>query len=200
MTEKTLCKQKPLIRSRRELARTKLFSIEALDIQFSNGEERIYERLGEFNTGHRGVMVVPLLDDGRFMMIQEYAAGTEDYQLTLPKGLVEPGETLEAGANRELMEEIGFGARAWFDMGELTLSPNYMKRKIHLFVAQNLYENKLEGDEPEPLEVETFTFDELMTLCQRSDLTEARVIAALFLVREKLRMGGFSDDQESKVK
>ncbi len=140
MTVQSPHKNKPEIRSCREIARTRLFRVEELDIKFSNGEERIYERLGEFDTGHQGVMVVPLVDHQHFMMIREYAAGTEDYQLTLPKGLAEPGETLE-------------------------------------------------GDEPEPLAVETFSFDQLMELCARPDLTEARVIAALFLVREQLQAG-----------
>ena len=189
MTEHIPQKKKPEIRACREIARTRLFRIEELDIQFSNGEERIYERLGEFETGHRGVMVVPLIDHQHFVMIREYAAGTEDYQLTLPKGLAEPGETLEEGGNRELKEEIGFGAHSWHHLGDFTLSPNYMKRSIHIMVAQHLYEERLEGDEPEPLEVETFSFDQLMELCARPDFTEARVIAALFLVREQLNAG-----------
>ncbi len=179
----------PEIRSRREITRTRLFKIEELDIRFSNGEERLYERLGDFDTGHRGVMVVPLIDSQHFMMIREYAAGTESYQLTLPKGLVEPGESLEEGGNRELKEEIGFGARQWQSLGDFTLSPNYMTRKIHVLIAQDLFEERLEGDEPEPLEVEHFSFDQLMELCARPDFTEVRVIAALFLVREQIRTG-----------
>ncbi|KEI73439.1 ADP compounds hydrolase NudE [Endozoicomonas elysicola] len=189
MTVQSPHKNKPEIQSCREIARTRLFRVEELDIKFSNGEERIYERLGEFDTGHQGVMVVPLIDHQHFMMIREYAAGTEDYQLTLPKGLAEPGETLEEGGNRELKEEVGFGAHCWHHLGDFTLSPNYMTRSIHIMVAQNLYEETLEGDEPEPLEVETFSFDQLMELCARPDFTEARVIAALFLVREQLQAG-----------
>lgn len=79
----------------------------------------------EFETGHRGVMVVPLVDHQHFMIIREYLAGTEDYQLTLPKGLAEPGEPLQEVGNRELKEEIGFGARYWHHLGDFSLSPNY---------------------------------------------------------------------------
>lgn len=189
MSEQTPYKNKPEIRACREIARTRLFRVEELDIKFSNGEERVYERLGDCDTGYRGVMIVPLPDPHHFLMIHEYAAGTEDYQLTLPKGLAEPGETLEEGGNRELKEEVGFGALCWQHLGDFSLSPNYMKRNIHIMVAQNLYSEKLEGDEPEPLEVETFCFNQLMELCSRPDFTEARVIAALFLVREQLQAG-----------
>lgn len=192
MTINAAHKPKPQIRSAREIARTRLFRVEELDIRFTNGQERIYERLGEFDSGHRGVMVVPLVDDGHFLMIREYAAGTEDYQLTLPKGLAEPGESLVEGGNRELKEEVGYGACEWHHLDDFTLSPNYMSRKIHVMVARDLYEERLEGDEPEPLEVETFAFDQLLELCGRPDFTEARAMAALFLVREQLGSMAFT--------
>ena len=60
-----------------------------------------------FNTGE----VIALNDREEVMRIREYAAGYHEDQLTLPKGAAEPGETLIEAANRELKEEIGFGAR-----------------------------------------------------------------------------------------
>ncbi len=181
--------EKPEITACREIARTRLFRVEELEMKFSNGVERTYERLAGFNTGHRAVMVVPLLDDNRFIMIREYASGTEDYQLTLPKGLVEPDESLVEGGNRELKEEVGYGAREWQELTEFTLSPNYMSSRINVMIARDLYEEKLEGDEPEPLIVEICSFDQLLELSARPDFTEARALAALFLAREKLKAG-----------
>ncbi len=180
---------KPEILSCKELTKTRLFRVEELQLKFSNGVERTYERLGRFGDGHRAVMVVPLLDEHRVLMIREYAAGTEDYQLTLPKGLVEPGETLVEGANRELKEEAGYGAKDWEVLTRFTLSPNYMCNSIEVVVAKNLYEEKLEGDEPEPLGLEIVSFDQLLELSERADFSEARALAALFLAREKLQSG-----------
>ena len=117
-------------------------------------------------------------------MVREYAAGMEDYQLSLPKGLVESGETLFQGANRELKEEAGYGANKWRDLTTFTLSPNYMCHKMHVVVASDLYEEKLEGDEPEPLGVEIFSFDQLIELTQHPEFSEARTLAALYLVRD----------------
>ena len=53
-------------------------------------------------------MVVALRDNRTAVLIEEYCGGTDDYQLSLPKGLVEPGEDVLEAANRELMEEAGF--------------------------------------------------------------------------------------------
>ncbi|WP_263081294.1 ADP compounds hydrolase NudE [Endozoicomonas sp. Mp262] len=181
--------KKPEILGCRELVKTRLFRVEELTLKFSNGAERTYERLGRFGGGHKAVMVVPLVDNNRFLMIREYAAGTEDYQLTLPKGLVEAGETLIEGANRELKEEIGHGATQWHELTQFTLSPNYMCSSIHVVVARGLYEEKLEGDEPEPLIVEEHSFDQLLELNERPDFSEGRALAALYLVRDQLQQG-----------
>ncbi|MCL6414392.1 ADP compounds hydrolase NudE [Aestuariirhabdus sp. Z084] len=176
----------PKVLNKKEVARTRLFRIEEMNLRFSNGVERTYERLAGFNSGHSAVMVVPLLDDERFVMIEEYAAGTEDYQLSLPKGLVEPGEDLLDGANRELMEEAGYGARHLERLTELTLSPNYMTHRMQVVIARDLYEKRLQGDEPEMLGVHIFRFDQLSELVQRPDFTEARAMVALFMARDLL--------------
>ncbi len=55
-------------------------------------------------------MMVPVTDKGDLLLVREYAAGTEQYELGFPKGLMDPGETAQEAANRELKEEIGFGA------------------------------------------------------------------------------------------
>ena len=185
--------EKPIIKTCREIACSRLFRIEELQLRFSNGVERTYERLGSFRLGHQAVMIVPLLNNNRFLMIREYASGTENYQLTLPKGLVELGEKLIEGGNRELKEEVGYGARQWKYLSNFTVSPNYMQNHIHTLVALDLYEAKIPGDEPEPLEVIEWSFNRLLELNDRPDFSEARTLASLFLVREKLQTGWLGD-------
>lgn len=102
--------RKPQILARQSVARSRLFHIESLDLRFSNGEERQFERLTGADRG--AVMIIAMPDPEHVLLIREYAAGFEDYVLTLPKGLVDPGEDIVTAANRELMEECGFGATA----------------------------------------------------------------------------------------
>ncbi|MET4692182.1 ADP compounds hydrolase NudE [Endozoicomonas lisbonensis] len=185
----TTDKEKPRIKSCTEIARTRLFRVEALELEFSNGEQRTYERLAGSGSGHKAVMVVPMLDDNRFLLVKEFAAGTGDYQLSLPKGLVELDETLFEGADRELKEEAGYGARQWDYITDFTVSPNYMKNHIHVVLARDLYPDRLEGDEPELMEVVEWSFDRLQALNDRPDFSEARTLAALYLVRDKLQDG-----------
>ncbi|MBU2706540.1 ADP compounds hydrolase NudE [Zooshikella marina] len=177
----------PKIDRKEVVAETALFRVEQLQLTFANGEQRIYERLGNRGTGRKAVMIVPMLDQHQVVMIKEYAAGTENYQLTLPKGLVEVGETLHEGANRELKEEAGYGAQQLRTISEFTLSPNYMSHSMSVVLAQGLYPESLPGDEPEPMEKEIIDLRNLYQLMQREDFTEARAIAALYLVRDILQ-------------
>ena len=175
---------RPKILSSRMVAHSRLFEVEALDLCFSNGAERTYERL--VNHGHGAVMVVAVDLDCRVLMIQEYAGGLHDYCLTLPKGLVEPGEDALAAANRELMEETGFGAHHLEPLVDLSLAPGYMDHRMQVVLARDLYPAKLEGDEPEPLIVSWHRLDDILSLLNREDFHEARAIAALFIARERL--------------
>lgn len=178
---------KPHILDRRSVARSRLFHVEELDLRFSNGAERTFERLTGTGQGVGAVMIVAMPDPEHVLLIREYAAGFEDYVLTLPKGLVDPGEDIVTAANRELMEECGFGANRIEPLVELSLAPNYMRHRMQVLLASDLYPRRLPGDEPEPLIVETHAIDELSALLAREDFHEARAIAALFIARDKLR-------------
>jgi ADP-ribose diphosphatase len=177
--------QKPQVLARQTVARSRLFHVESLDLRFSNGEERTFERLTGSDQG--AVMIVAMPDPDHVLLIREYAAGFEEYVLTLPKGLVDPGEDIVTAANRELMEECGFGARSIEPLVELSLAPNYMRHRMQVLLATDLYPRRLPGDEPEPLIVETHAIEELPALLTREDFHEARAIAALFIARERLR-------------
>ncbi len=175
---------RPRILARREVARSRLFRIEELDLRFSNGVERTYERLP--STGHRAVMVVALDDAGEILLIREYMAGFHAYQLTLPKGAADPGESLEDAANRELKEEAGFGARRIELLKELSVAPGHMGFTQTVALATDLYPERLPGDEPEPLDVLRWPLARIDALFQREDFSEARAIAALHLARLRL--------------
>lgn len=177
-------KQKPVIHSRQEVARSRLFRVESLEITFSNGTEVQYERL--VSSGNGAVLIIPMQDDDTVLLVREYAAGTEQYELALPKGRIERGENPVDAANRELSEEVGMAARRLTLLTAFTLAPGYMSHATHVVLAEELYPEEAEGDEPEPLEVVPWKLDQLYGLTQREDCSEARSIAALYLARDYL--------------
>ncbi|PSV19105.1 ADP compounds hydrolase NudE [Photobacterium leiognathi subsp. mandapamensis] len=177
-------KEKPQILSAEVVAQSRLFKIESLDLRFSNGVERTYERMKP--SGRHAVLIVPVTAQGDLLLIREYSAGTERYELGFPKGLIDQGETPIEAANRELKEEIGFGANKLQPLKEVVLAPSYFSSRMTLFLAQDLYPEKLEGDEPEPLDIVRWPLAQAEELLTHVDFAEARSITALFLALKQL--------------
>ena len=178
-------KSGPTVTLIEEIARTRLFRVERVGLRFAQGREVSYERVRGSARG--GVLVVPMLDARTVLLVREYAAGVDRYELALPKGRIEGEESVEDAANREIMEEVGYGARSLVRLTSLTLAPGYFSHVTHTVLAQDLYPETRAGDEPEPLEVVPWSLDALDELLARTDVTEARSIAALYMVREHLR-------------
>lgn len=166
------------------IARTRFFRVEQRDLRFSNGTEVKYERL--VGSANGAVLIVPMLNDDTVLLIREYAAGAHRYELALPKGKIENNEAILDAANREIMEEVGYGARQLEHITSLTIAPGYQSHCTHIVLAQDLYEQRCEGDEPEEIEVVPWSLSRLSELLKQEDCTEARSIAALFMTREHL--------------
>jgi ADP-ribose diphosphatase len=180
-------RKKPEILGTHTLAKTRLFHIQQLDLRFTNGVETRFERL--IGSPQGAVLIVPMLDDDTFFLVREYAAGIDRYELSLPKGRIEQDEAILNAANREIMEEIGYGANNLHHLTSFSLAPGYLGHFTHVVLARDLYPQQIAGDEPEPLEVVPWRLSELGTLLGRDDCTEARSIAALFMTREYLANG-----------
>lgn len=176
--------RKPKITHTQRIAESRLFKVEAVDLAFSNGETRTYERI--CNRGRGTVVVVPVIDCNSFYLLREYAVGLDCYELGLVKGAIDTGETPLETANRELREELGMAAKHLTLLKCLATSPGYMDSVLQVVLAQDLFESPLAGDEPEPLERVVWRWDELDTLLTRDDVCDARVIASLFLAKKHL--------------
>lgn len=169
--------RKPKILNTEIIARSRLFEIEGVSLEFSNGEQRVYERIS--GKSKLAVFIIPMLDSQTFLLAREYAIGVEDYQLGLSKGLVDPGEDCIMAANRELQEELGYAAQDLEYLFEMNSSPGSLSSKFAVVFAWNCYPCKLEGDEPEPVECVKWPVSQIEELIERDDVIDARVIAAL---------------------
>ena len=177
-------KQAPEITSRKIIAQTRYFTVEQQQLRFSNGTEVQYERL--IGSPRGAVLIVPMLDMDTVLLVREYSAGVERYELALPKGSIDADESILEAANRETQEEVGYAARSLEHIATYSISPGYFSHLTHIVLARDLYKQRLDGDEPEPIDVVPWRISELDRLLDQDDFTEARSIAALYMVRDKL--------------
>jgi ADP-ribose diphosphatase len=188
---------KPKILGRRLVAETRVFRVEEVELEFANGNRRRFERIPG---GQASVLIVPLLDAHTVLLIREYAAGSDRYELGLAKGIMEAGEDPLTAAQREMREEVGYGARDLRQVHTVSLAPGYIQHTTHIVLARDLFPHRSEGDEPEPVEVVRWPLQDMDGLLERPDFTEARSITALYLVRRFLeRESGKSSMDEAGV-
>jgi ADP-ribose diphosphatase len=177
-------KKKPTIHHIKTVASSRLFNVEELSLEFSNGEQRIYERIASRGVG--AVLIIPILRDENneevMLLIREYAAGTDRYELGFPKGKVEKGEEILDAANREIMEEVGYESGRLTLLKKLSLAPGYMGHVTSIILAEELTEHREPGDEPEEIEVIPWKLSEIHLLIDRDDFAEGRSVAALHLL------------------
>lgn len=171
-------KKIPQILSKKVAIKTKIFSVEALEIQFSNGVTAQYERMQSSSQG--AVLIIAIKHDC-FVLIKEYAAGVERYELTFAKGKVDEGETWQQAVERESQEELGFFPQKVKLLKTISLASGYMTHQTHLALAENLIEKTAIGDEPEPLEIIYWPIKNWKQLLDQPDFSEGRSYAALLL-------------------
>lgn len=174
----------PTIHRVETLAQTRIFRVEGVELEFSNGERRQFERINNQNAG--AVMVLPLIDDS-LILISEYAVGAERYELGFVKGVIDPDESPVDAAGRELKEEIGFGANSIKYIRGMTSTPHYTAAESHLLLAQDLYEDAREGDEPEPLIQTRWPLNKLSELLEHEQITDVRTLHAIYWLRDHLQ-------------
>ncbi len=179
-----MARSKPTIENRQIVARSRFFRIESVDLTFSNGATRTYERMPG---GEGAVLVIALDDDNNLLLVREYAVGTESYELGFPKGRIDPGEEAVLAADRELKEEIGYGCERLTHIRDICTAPSYFGGHMAIYLAEQLYPAKLEGDEPEPLELVRWPLERARELLSEADFREGRSLCALLLLLEHLR-------------
>lgn len=131
--------------------------------------------------------VVAIDDDGRIIMEKQFRYALNDYLLEIPAGKLDAGEDPLVCAKRELEEETGIIASEWISLGTIATSPGFCNEVIHLYVAKGLSKGKIHWDEDEYVEVERYTFDELLQRIKDETIKDSKTLSALLLAMPHLK-------------
>lgn len=127
------------------------------------------------------VVILPLLGDGKVVLLRNHRFVIGETLWELPAGTVEPGEPLEECAKRELAEETGYTAQKWTSLGFLYASPGVLDEKLYLFVADGLTPGAMRPEADEQLEPVIVDFAEAIRMCIAGEIKDAKTITALLL-------------------
>lgn len=129
--------------------------------------------------------MVPLLDDGKVVLIKQYRHAVGEFLWEIPAGTLEPDEKAIECARRELVEETGYEASSFDKLAEILPAPGYTDEHIHIFLATGLTlaDQKLEDDEV--LALQPMAFDTALEMITKGEIRDAKTIAGLLLTSMK---------------
>ena len=136
--------------------------------------------------------VVPLLDplehpDPRVLLIRQFRHAAEDYIWEIPAGRLDPGESPEACAARELEEETGMRAARLDRLTTIYTTPGFTDERIHLFLATGLTQGAEAREADEFMEVEIRHWSAVMAMVAAGEVVDGKTLVSLMFVQGFMR-------------
>ncbi len=131
------------------------------------------------------VALVPLMGDD-VILVRQWRQPLGGVTLEVPAGTLDPGESAEECAARELREETGYAAGRLDKLFALALAPGYSSEIIHVYLAQDLRPAGAEQDADEKVSAEQVPFDEALRRCLAGELPDAKTVAGLLAAARAL--------------
>ncbi|MDQ2732444.1 MAG: NUDIX hydrolase [Armatimonadota bacterium] len=143
---------------------------------------------------HGSVGILPITEDGHFILVKQYRAPTGTFLLELPAGSIEPGEAPHDAALRELAEEIGQTAASMHQVAGFYLATGWATEFMHGFIATGLSPHEAECDEDEQIELILLTPQEALDAITHGEILDCKSVALIGMYfAEKYRQLNLSE-------
>ncbi len=166
----------------RQVYEGRVFRVSADTVRLPGGHEVTFDVVR-----HRGsVVLLPVRDDGRLVLVKQYRYVIDRWVWELPAGTLDPGEAPSAAAARECEEEIGRVPRRVERLTSAFSTPGYCDEEMNFFLLRDLREpdpdSPVKADEDEMLEPGAFTLDELRRMIREGEIVDLKTIAGVALL------------------
>jgi ADP-ribose pyrophosphatase len=129
---------------------------------------------------HSGsVVVLPVLPDGRVVLIRQYRHAARQYLWELVAGRMDHGETPKQGAARELIEETGYRAKKFTVFLDVFPSPGFLEERMYILLAEGLTPGEAQPEEDEKIISRAYKPSELREMIRRGQLCDAKSVAGI---------------------
>ncbi len=126
-----------------------------------------------------GAAALPILDDGRLLLIRQFRPAAQGYIYEIPAGRLEIGEDPAGCVARELVEEVGYQPHQLESLGYIYSSIGFCNERIFLFIATALEQTQTAHEPDEFIEPLVVTLDEALRMISRGEITDAKTQIAL---------------------
>jgi ADP-ribose pyrophosphatase len=126
-----------------------------------------------------GAAAIPLFEDGTTALVRQWRYPMERYSLEIAAGRIEPGDTPEQTAARELEEELGLRAADFRKLSEFNVAPGYCQERIYVYLATGLVNSAQKLDDDEEIESVRLPFAEAIELVRSGEIDDAKSIVGL---------------------
>lgn len=150
--------------------------VKVKELEYLRGNQVIYRE--HVNAGE-AVVILPITEDNKVIMVQEPRTPIEQIILDLPAGMIEPGESPEQAAVRELEEETGYLAKDITFLRAYYPSIGYSDEKIYIYLATSFEKTQQHLDETEDINVIELPLKEVIEMLDKNELITATSTIAL---------------------
>ena len=146
--------------------------------------EHMYTREVVHHSG--SAVIIPVYDDGTVVLVRQYRHPAVRYLLEAPAGTLTKGERPEAGAARELQEELGLSATRLEKLSEFFVSPGFLEEKMWVFLATDFTEGEQRLDDDEFLDLVRLPIAEALEMITSGEIQDAKTIIGLMLAAPRV--------------
>jgi len=132
------------------------------------------------------VVIVPILPNGNVVLERQFRYPLQQVFVELPAGKIDAGEDVLVTGQRELLEETGYVASKWANLGYQHPCIGYSNEVIHMYLATELTAGAHSRDVDEALEVFEVSFEKCMSMVKRGEITDGKTLVALFVAEKYL--------------
>ncbi len=127
------------------------------------------------------VTIIAVDKNDTIFMVRQYRHCVNQELLELPAGMIEPGETPEDCARRELQEEIGFLPNKLEELGGWYMAPGFCTEFMHFFLATDLIPKRLFADDTDEIDVIALNATDALAFINAKKIRDGKTIAGLLL-------------------
>jgi ADP-ribose diphosphatase len=125
------------------------------------------------------VVVLPVLPDGRIVLVRQYRHAARQFMWELVAGRMEPGETPRRAAAREMIEETGYCVKRFRVFLDVFPTPGFLEERMYILLAEGLTLGEAEPEDDEKITAKAFRRAELEKMIHRGKLRDAKSIAGI---------------------